>query len=237
MTESAAFRGKRAFEECLGYSFKRPELLEEALTHSSYSNETDVPSCNERLEYLGDAVLELCVSEILFKDHTDYSEGDLTRARTSVVSEPPLASWAFEAGVAPLLRIGKGLDRQGGRSNPSILADAMEAVLGAVFLDGGYEAAREVVVGLMTASGKPVSVRRLDFKSQLQERVQAKWEFPPVYRVVDRSGPDHAVSFEVEVSLPGGRFLASGKGPSIKAAGFAAAKSALSALDEIETEG
>ncbi|MDR1515747.1 MAG: ribonuclease III [Synergistaceae bacterium] len=237
MTGSAASQGKRAFEECLGYSFKRPELLEEALTHSSYANETGIPSCNERLEYLGDAVLELCVSEILFKNHTDYSEGELTRARTSVVSEPPLALWALEAGIPPLLRVGKGLDRQGGRSNPSILADAMEAALGAVFLDGGYEAAREVVLGLMTASGEPIPERRRDSKSRLQERVQAKWELPPVYRVVGRSGPDHAVSFNVEVNLPDGRFLASGVGPSIKAASFAAAESALSALSGIEDEG
>jgi ribonuclease-3 len=237
MTESEIPQDRRAFEECLGYSFKRQDLLDEALTHSSYANETGAAPCNERLEYLGDAVLELCVSEILFKEHPGYSEGELTMARTSVVSEPPLASLALEMGVPPLLRIGKGLERQGGRGNPSILADAMEAALGAVFLDGGYEAAHKVVRGLMAASGGNTRDNRDNSKSRLQERVQAELELLPVYRTIGRSGPDHAASFEVEVSLPGGKILATGKGPSIKAAGFAAAESALAALGDIEAKG
>jgi ribonuclease-3 len=236
MAESAILQGRRAFEEHLGYSFKRQQLLDEALTHASYANETGVPSSNERLEYLGDAVLELCVSEILFIDHPDYSEGELTRARTSVVSEPPLALWAQELNLSPLIRISKGLERQDGRKNPSILADAMEATLGAMFLDGGYDAVRGLVLRLMRAQENAQDDKRRDFKSQLQEMVQAKWELPPVYRVVGRSGPDHAASFEVEVSLPDGRILASGKGLSIKAAGFAAAELALAALNEIEAE-
>lgn len=236
MVEVAALQAIRAFEEHLGYSFKRTRLLEEALTHSSYANETGIRPSNERLEYLGDAVLELCVSEILFIDHPDYSEGELTKARTSVVSERPLALWALEFGLPLLLRIGKGLERQDGRKNPSILADAMEAALGAVFLDGGYGAARELVRRLMKMPAGPADDKPRDFKSRLQEIVQAKGELPPVYRVIGRNGPDHSVSFEVEVSLPDGRILASGEGTSIKAASFAAAEMALGALSEAEAD-
>ena len=234
MSKSLSSRDRLAVEESLGYAFKRQKLLEEALTHSSYANEVDAAPSNERLEYLGDAVLELCVSEILFKENPDYSEGELTLARTSVVSEPPLASIALEIGIPRVLRIGKGLNRQDGRSNPSILADALEATLGAVFLDGGYEAALKVVRGLMTVPGECKQDARLNPKSRLQERVQAEGEIPPVYRTVSKTGPDHATSYEVEVSLPGGKILARGKGSSIKAAEFAAAESALAALDDIE---
>jgi ribonuclease-3 len=236
MSESAILWDRRAFEERLGYSFKRRQLLEEALTHSSYANETGMPPSNERLEFLGDAVLELCVSDILFIDCPDYSEGELTKARMSVVSEPPLALWAQELDLSPLIKISKGLDRQDGRKNPSILADAMEATLGAVFLDGGYDSARGLVLRLMKAQGRAREDERRDFKSLLQEMVQAKWDLPPVYRVIRRSGPDHAASFEVEVSLPDGRILAVGEGPSIKSAGFAAAESALAALSKAEPE-
>jgi ribonuclease-3 len=231
MGESVDLGARRAFEERLGYSFSSKLLLEEALTHASYANESGTPSCNERLEYLGDAVLELCVSEMLYFDYPGYSEGELTKARASVVSESPLASWALMAGIPPLLRLSRGLERQGGRDNPSILADAMEATLGAAFIDGGYEAARGIVRRFVTSTGVTTEDEGRDYKSQLQEMVQARWIHPPVYRLVSRSGPDHAASFEVEVSLPGGRVLATGEGPSIKAAGFAAAESAIALLD------
>ncbi|MDR3255920.1 MAG: ribonuclease III [Synergistaceae bacterium] len=225
-----------AFEEKLGYSFVSRRLLKEALTHASYANESGAPSCNERLEYLGDAVLELCVSEMLYAGHPEYSEGELTRARASVVSETPLASWALSAGISGLIMLSKGLERQGGGRNPSILADAMEATLGAVFLDGGYEAARGVVSRFVSSVGVSIDEKKYDYKSRLQEMVQAKWVHPPVYRLTNRSGPDHAASFEVEVSLPDGRVLATGEGPSIKAAGFAAAESAISVLSTMRVE-
>ena len=220
----------RVLEERLGYVFKRRDLLEEALTHSSYANESGAAFCNERLEYLGDAVLELCVSEILYSDYPDYSEGDLTKARASVVSEAPLASWARIAGIPGLLRLSKGLERQSGRQNTSILADAMEAALGALFLDGGYDAVRAVVRKFVDSTDVATDEEAKDFKSQLQEIVQAKWVHPPVYRLMDRRGPDHAALFKVEVSLPDGKVLAVGEGPSIKAAGFAAAEFAISIL-------
>ncbi|MDR3321524.1 MAG: ribonuclease III [Synergistaceae bacterium] len=225
-----------ALEENLGYSFTRRSLLEEALTHASYANESGAPFCNERLEYLGDAVLELCVSEMLYAGYPDYSEGDLTRARASVVSETPLASWARRARIHCVIRLSKGLERQGGRKNPSILADAMEATLGAVFLDGGYGAARSVVQRFVESVGVTIDDDSRDFKSRLQEMVQARWVHPPVYRLTNRSGPDHAASFEVEVSLPNGRVIATGEGPSIKAAGFAAAESAISVLTGMKAE-
>jgi ribonuclease-3 len=230
MKEGTILEGSGALEEKLGYSFRNPRLLEEAMTHSSYANESGARFCNERLEYLGDAVLELCASEILFADHPDYSEGELTKARASVVSESPLAAWAAEIGIQELIRLSKGLERQGGRKNPSILADAMEAALGAVFLDGGYEAARKLARGLISGVGVVRDDDARDYKSQLQEMVQARWAHPPVYRLTSRSGPDHAASFEVEVSLPDGRVLAVGEGSSIKAAGFAAAETAITRL-------
>ncbi|MDR1943515.1 MAG: ribonuclease III [Synergistaceae bacterium] len=230
MEERTVLEGSCVLEEKLGYSFHSLSFLEEAMTHASYANESGAGFCNERLEYLGDAVLELCASEILFTDHPDYSEGELTKARASVVSESPLAAWAAETGIRELIRLSKGLERQGGRKNPSILADAMEATLGAVFLDGGYGAARKLVRRFISGMGVVLDDDARDYKSQLQEMVQAKWGHPPVYRLTSRSGPDHAASFEVEVSLPDGRVLAVGEGSSIKAAGFAAAETAITRL-------
>lgn len=224
------------FEEKLGYAFRNPEIFREALTHASYANELGLPLFNERLEYLGDAVLELCVSEMLFAAHPDFTEGELTKARSLVVCERTLAAWARRACLPELLSLGKGLERQGGRKNPSILADAVEAVFGAVFLDGGYEAAR-VVVGRFLESVRPGSgCESRDPKSKLQELLQARGEKPPRYRLVSRTGPDHATLFEVELSSSDGSVLASGHGSSIKAAEFEAAEIALSLLEGEDEE-
>lgn len=218
------------FEEKLGYAFRNQEIFREALTHASYANELGLPVFNERLEYLGDAVLELCVSEVLFASHPNYAEGELTKARSLLVCESALAAWASAARLHELLLLGKGLERQGGRKNPSILADAAEAVFGAVFLDGGYEAAR-VVVDRFLATVRPDSRNQnRDPKSRLQELLQSRGEKPPNYRLVLRSGPDHATLFEVELSSSDGRVLASGHGSSIKAAEFDAARAALSVV-------
>ncbi len=215
------------FEEKLGYAFHNPGIFREALTHASYANELGLPLFNERLEYLGDAVLELCVSEMLFVAHPDYTEGELTKARSLFVCERTLASWASRARLYELLLLGKGLERQGGRKNPSILADAVEAVFGAVFLDGGYEAARAVVARFVDSlrPGSGGEVR--DPKSRLQELLQARGEKPPQYRLISRSGPDHATFFKVELISSSGNVLASGTGSSIKAAEFEAAETAL----------
>jgi ribonuclease-3 len=231
----------RDLGERIGYAFSDPRLLEEALTHASYANESGAGYYNERLEYLGDAVLELCVSEFLFVSRPEYDEGELTKARARVVCASSLASWAGHIGLSDLLLLSRGLETQGGRVNLSILADAMEAVLGAVFLDGGYEAAFGVVRGLVETT-RPLEVGHIepnkDSKTRLQEALQATGEHPPTYRLTGRSGPDHALVFEVEAVLSDGRVLAVGQGSSIKSAEFAAAESALNRLrDQNRTTG
>jgi ribonuclease-3 len=222
------------FERRLGYVFNDRELFEEALTHASYANETGGLRCNERLEFLGDAVLELSASEYLYGSFPDLDEGRLSKARSQTVRETTLVMWAKSTCLADLLKLSKGLEGQGGRDNPSILADAMEAVFGAVFLEGGYEAARSVVINLIKPDGGRVSQTGEDFdrdaKSMLQEFLQAAGDKPPIYRLIGRFGPDHAASFKVEVTLNDGSVISSGSGNSIKAAEFAAASAALSKL-------
>ncbi|MDR1915528.1 MAG: ribonuclease III [Synergistaceae bacterium] len=222
------------FELELGYVFKCRELFEEALTHASYANENGIPRCNERLEFLGDAVLELCVSEMLFSSCPDSDEGVLTTARSLIVREAALASWASLTSLPGLLKLSRGLELQGGRSNPSILADAMEAIFGAVFIDGGYEAARATVarftggdeINAANGAGRD-SIKKKDAKSLLQEVLQALGDKPPIYRLIGRTGPDHAASFEVEAARADGSVLSVGRGNSIKNAEFDAASSAL----------
>lgn len=216
-------------ERALGYAFRAHATLEEALTHASYANETGLCH-NERLEYLGDAVLELCVSETFFSDHPDFDEGDLTKARSRIVRETSLALWAKALNIAAFLRLGKGLEGQGGRGSPSVLADAVEAVLGAVFLDGGYEAARGVVRRWMRTAVTAEVEEKKDAKTMLQEFLQAAGGRPPAYRLRGRTGPDHAAVFEVEAVLADGSVLSVGRGNSIKAAEFAAAGEALARL-------
>jgi ribonuclease-3 len=228
------------FEQFLGYAFRDRELFEEALTHASYANENGCAHNNERLEFLGDAVLELCVSERLYAEYSNLDEGGLSKARSRVVREDTLASWALVTRLSDLLKLGRGLEGQGGRYNPSILADAMEAVFGAVFLDGGYEAARDAVMNLVKLDAGLALVRKCDSgkdaKSRLQELLQSRGEKPPIYRLLRRMGPDHAATFEVEAAMTDGRVLSMGKGNSIKTAEFAAAQTALSRLLRVTKE-
>jgi ribonuclease-3 len=221
------------FERKLGYVFKNRALFEEALTHSSYANENAPAGSNERLEFLGDAVLGLCVSTIFFSSCPELDEGGLSKARSRVVMETTLALWASATRLGEILKLGRGLEIQGGRTNPSILADAMEAILGAVFIDGGYEASFAAVMNLMKLSGGvpfEKSGGGKDAKTMLQEYLQARGDKPPIYRLTKRTGPGHASTFEVEASLSDGTFLSEGKGNSIKTAEFAAARTALEKL-------
>jgi ribonuclease-3 len=223
------------FERRLGYVFADRKLFEEALTHASYANETENSGCYERLEFLGDAVLELSVSEKLYASCPDLDEGGLSKVRSHVVRETTLASWALMLRLPELLKLSRGLEGQGGRDNPSILADVLEAVLGAIFLDGGYEASKTVVTNLMELnedcmSGADDENSNKDVKSRLQEFLQARGDKPPVYRLINRTGPDHAASFEVEASMTDGSVISVGKGTSIKTAEFAAARAALSKI-------
>lgn len=210
----------------LGHDFDRPELLQLALTHRSWCAENAGNESNERLEFLGDAVLGLVVTEHLYDRYPDLPEGELAKARAGVVSSIALAEAATELGLGPALRLGRGEHRSGGRAKPSILADALEAVIGAVHLDGGVEASRRLVLGLL-AEQTALSAEGPgghDHKTRLQELAARQWEELPSYDLRDE-GPDHAKTFYATVSV-GGEVRGAGEGRSKKQAEQAAARAA-----------
>lgn len=221
-----------AFQEKLGYEFKNIAQLELALTHTSWANERNMAGANnQRLEFLGDAVLELCVSEELFCRFSDAREGALTEARSGLVNETELAGIARNLGLDKLIRLGKGEEKQDGRNKDSLLADAFEALLAAVYLDGGFEAAR-ALVGRVYTGRWPQSAGRQkekDPKTMLQEECQKLFRNVPVYTLVAASGPEHARTFVVRLSLPDGREFTGTESSAKKAEQLAAAQ-ALSAL-------
>ena len=227
MTENALEK----LQEAISYRFGQVKLLALALTHSSYANEQGCDH-NERLEFLGDAVLELAVSEELFNRFPEAPEGALTKLRAKLVSMPSLAEMAKTLGLESYIYLGKGEESQGGRERDSLLSDAFEALLGAVFLDSGYPAARDVVLGLFTPRWpnevEPPKIR--DFKSRLQELTQRDHKTRPIYRLMGSFGPEHEKLFEVEVALPDGRTVLA-KGSSVKKAEQAAARTALKLLE------
>lgn len=215
------------FEQKIKYSFNDFELLKLAVTHSSYGNEAyhDKLRNNERLEFLGDAVLELTVSEFLYNNYPNMPEGELTKLRASIVCEPTLAICARSIGLEKVLFLGKGEEMTGGRFRDSIISDAMEAVIGAIFKDGGIECATGFVHRfiLNDIDNKKLFV---DSKSILQERIQAGYKDGPEYVLVDAKGPDHCKEFYVEVRLEG-RTIGEGKGRTKKAAEQQAAYNAI----------
>ncbi len=219
-------------ENKIGYHFKDKMLLEMALRHSSYTNEHKMNriDCNERLEFLGDAVLELLSSEFLYNHCQDYPEGKLSKLRASLVCEPTLAfdARAFELGK--FLLLGKGEEASGGRRRDSIVSDALEAMIGAIYLDGGLEAARDFVLRFVLDD---IENKQLfhDSKTVLQEMIQAKDSDDVVYRLVGESGPDHEKEFVTEVYV-GEQLLGSGKGRSKKASEQSAAYHAICQLKE-----
>lgn len=220
-------------EENLHYRFKNIELLRSALYHSSYANEhrgTGITS-NERLEFLGDAVLGFVSAEFLYQRHPDLPEGELTRIRAALVCEESLHEVARRLHLGQCLMLGKGEESGGGRRRPSILADAVEAVLAAVYLDGGIEPARELIhrVLLNKEQEELVENRRRDCKTELQELVQRKPNQALHYDLVSESGPDHAKVFSVAVTL-NGQVVGLGSGHSKKEAEQAAARTALEQL-------
>jgi ribonuclease III len=222
-----------ALEGRLGYVFRDRALAETALTHTSWRNEAPAPgrTDNERLEFLGDAVLALVVSDLLMRRLPDSAEGDLTRARAALVSEGGLARAAAALDLGRFLFVGRGEERTGGRARPSILADALEALMGAVYLDGGLDAVATAVAGLFQLELADVDAHaRLDYKSRLQERAQALWQEAPVYQVVAESGPDHDKRFEVALSFAGRQWARAG-GRSKKEAEQSAAALALETIE------
>ena len=219
------------FEKKIGYTFENPYLLVTALTHSSYSNEKRLKKykCNERLEFLGDAVLELISSEYIFKESPQKPEGDLTRIRASYVCEPTLAACARDISLGDYLLLGKGEDRTGGRERDSILSDAMEATIGAVYLDGGFARAKEYVEAFVL---RDIENKKLfyDSKTILQEIVQGR-HLALAYQLVKETGPDHCKSFEVAAMI-NGKKIAVGTGRTKKKAEQSAAYEAILALRE-----
>lgn len=215
------------FEKTIGYQFKNKNLLTQALTHSSYANEKKLgkTGCNERLEFLGDAVLELISSDFLFKKYPGIPEGELTKKRASMVCEPSLAYCAREFGLPAYLLLGKGEDMTGGRNRDSIVSDATEALLGAIYLDGGYEKANCFVQKFIL---NDMEHKQLfyDSKTILQEMVQETSTNPVEYVLVKEEGPDHDKRFQVEVRVDG-VVQGSGVGHTKKAAEQAAAYQAI----------
>lgn len=207
-TGGAAPGAIEALARRLGHEFAEPCLLELALSHSSWANEAGRPGRhNERLEFLGDAALELCVSAELFRRFPDAREGDLTRLRASLVNEKSLAALAREAGIDKALRLGAGEESQGGRKRDAILCDAFEAALGAVFEDGGFAAVRKTVA--LSFEGRwPGTLgeeKEQDSKTRLQSVVGKLFGANPLYSLESAHGPEHAKIFEAMVRLPDGR--------------------------------
>ncbi|MBQ3059761.1 MAG: ribonuclease III [Desulfovibrio sp.] len=223
-------------EAILGYVFQQQLLLATALTHSSWANEQGQAGLhNERQEFLGDAVLELCVSWELYRRFPRIREGELTKLRSALVSTGSLARKARQLGLDAALRLGRGEEQQGGRSRDAVLSDALEAVLAAVFEDGGFKAAQHVVGRIFAgdwpqAVGKPL---QKDHKTRLQELTLQRYRSRPVYDMLSCTGPEHARVFEVSLSLPDGSVFQA-VGSSHKKAEQEAARLALLHLDGIE---
>ena len=221
------------FETYIHYHFKDKHLLLEALSHSSYANEKrKTRKCNERLEFLGDSVLSIVVSEFLFHKYPELPEGELTKLRASMVCEKALHVFAKEIHLGEFLLLGKGEEHTGGRSRSSILADAFEAVIAAIFLDGGMDAAKRHILRFIPDDPEEEKKQPSgfhDYKTQLQELVQQKRNQVLTYLLAGESGPDHDKQFDVQVAL-NGTVVGSGRGSSKKRAEQDAARNAIAAL-------
>jgi ribonuclease-3 len=221
----------------ISHWFKDRELLERALTHKSFANENRGPAHNERLEFLGDAVLGLVISEYLMKNCPDSNEGDLSRLRAAVVSEPALASIAREIGLGSYLLLGRGEEQTGGRDKDSLLANCLEALIASIYLDAGNAAVEAFVIRFFDETIKKTCTYRgtLDYKTELQELCQERLKQLPEYRIVSETGPDHQKQFTVELSAKG-EVYGHGTGKSKKEAEQRAAKEALEKLRETTQE-
>ncbi len=221
-----------ALQKALDYRFRHLRHLQEALQHRSFVNESPQSDMrdNETLEFLGDAVLNLVVGHVLMQRHPEMKEGDLSRTRAQLVSEVRLAEVARTIELGRYVQLGRGEIQTGGRDKPSILADTLEAVLAAVYLDGGYQAAFEVIASQLAFQFEDAgaAVADADFKSRLQEYAQNHLQTLPAYRIVEARGPDHDKVFKVELKLQG--LCVNGTGRSKKSAEQDAARQALQAL-------
>ncbi|MFA5374848.1 MAG: ribonuclease III [Dehalococcoidia bacterium] len=219
-------------EDTLRISFRDSVLLQQALVHRSYLNENpdfELQS-NERMEYLGDSMLSVVVAEKLYKDYPDLPEGDMTKLRSALVRRETLSRIAQHLNLDDYLYLGRGEETSGGRAKQSILADTLEAVIGAVFLDQGFDTCRDLILRLYEGEVEKAVLDSLtaDCKSQLQEVTQSRYHEIPEYHVISAEGPDHAREFIVEVVV-GGRVIGKGRGSSKREAEQKAAKAALDA--------
>jgi len=225
----------KTFEKLLGYRFRHRQVLKTALTHKSYANEKRLEATdhNERYEFLGDAVLELVVSHLLMENYPDQPEGELSKLRASIVNETTLASVAREHEIGDYLYLGKGEEMGAGREKNSLLANALEAILGAVYLDRGFKKAFKVIKRIALELFEQVGQEGFykDYKTQLQERAQILFKTVPKYKLVGETGPDHNKTFEVNLMIRG-ETLGVGVGKSKKGAEQNAAKEALACLEK-----
>jgi ribonuclease-3 len=221
--------GPAKLEKILGVKFKNTALLEEALTHKSFAMEQAGPvAFNERLEFLGDSVLSSAVAHYLFNRYPDVDEGRLSQLKSMLVSRPSLTVWGREIGVGKYLRLSEGENATGGRERDSIIGNAMEALLGAMYLEAGYERTQKFIDKLLAKRKRLVTA---DHKSRLQEWAQKKYKIPPNYVVRRSFGPDHAKTFEIDVVISS-EVLGSGSGKSKKEAEQAAAHDALKRIKD-----
>ncbi|HIQ73983.1 MAG TPA: ribonuclease III [Candidatus Cottocaccamicrobium excrementipullorum] len=222
-------------ETVIGYQFQNKGLLRHAMTHSSYANEHrwEKTRCNERLEFLGDAVLELVSSDFLFHKYKDLPEGDLTKTRASLVCEPALAFCAEEIQLGEYLLLGKGEEATGGRYRHSVVSDGLEALIGAIYLDGGFASAKEFIYRFIL---NDIEHKQLfyDSKTILQEIVQSRFSEPLTYELLKEEGPDHNKSFQVCAKI-GEREIGQGKGRTKKAAEQMAAYHGILTIKDSET--
>jgi ribonuclease-3 len=234
MSGSGDTNGLDDLERRLGVRFRLRAHLERAVTHGSYRHERGEGEDYERLEFLGDSVLGFVVAEWLSKDDPSAGEGELTRRKQTVVCAEALADAARELDLGAFLRLGRGEEQSGGRLKPSLLADAFEAIVGAVFLDRGLRSARALVrrhlSGRLRAT-RDMSLSESDFKTRFQELAQARWRLTPRYRIASTAGPPHARSFDAEVTVDG-RIVGTGRGASRKQAEQEAARAALAGTAE-----
>jgi ribonuclease-3 len=221
-------------ENTIRYAFENKDILLEALTHKSFSNEQNDPSArdNERLEFLGDAVLGVVVSHYVFRTFPKLSEGELTRIRSEVVSEKGLAVIGKGLDLGKFMRLGRGEERSGGRRKSSLLANTMEALIGAVFIDSGFENVRRVIENLFADSIRHAARRKagVDYKTRLQERLQARYGDVPQYVLIHAEGPPHQRSYTVEARFRDS-CIGQGQGRSKKTAEQAAARQALERME------
>ncbi|MBI5629349.1 MAG: ribonuclease III [Elusimicrobia bacterium] len=214
----------KPLEEVLGHHFRNPELLKEALSHKSYASETQSGVCNERLEFLGDSILAAVVAHQLYDDYPLEDEGRLSKKKSQLVSRPSLAHWAADLNLGAYLYLGIGEESSGGRARQSLLANAIEAIIGALYLDGGYQAVARFI--RQWCAGRHAHLKETDYKSRLQEVLQKKHKVPPSYEMIHAVGPDHDKTFQIVVHM-GKRILGRGSGKSKKDAEQSAACNAL----------